>query len=79
MITICFEFNIQVIENGKKESARVVVKRLITEDGWKGLYRGLGPRFVSMSAWGTSMILAYEYLSMNFLLFHIIYMFNSFP
>ncbi|KMZ66847.1 Mitochondrial carrier protein [Zostera marina] len=53
---------LQVIENGKKESARVVVKRLITEDGWKGLYRGLGPRFVSMSAWGTSMILAYEYL-----------------
>ncbi|XP_010525125.1 PREDICTED: solute carrier family 25 member 44 [Tarenaya hassleriana] len=43
-------------------SARQVVKNLIAEDGWKGLYRGLGPRFFSMSAWGTSMILTYEYL-----------------
>uniref|UniRef100_A0A1D1XHY9 Solute carrier family 25 member 44 n=1 Tax=Anthurium amnicola TaxID=1678845 RepID=A0A1D1XHY9_9ARAE len=53
---------LQVMENRKRESTREVVKRLINEDGWKGLYRGLGPRFVSMSAWGTSMILAYEYL-----------------
>lgn len=48
----------------KRPSAREVVKNLIAEDGWQGLYRGLGPRFFSMSTWGTSMILAYEYLSM---------------
>jgi len=47
----------------KKISVKQVVKDLILEDGWKGLYRGLGPRFFSMSAWGTSMIVAYEYLS----------------
>ncbi|XP_031395052.1 solute carrier family 25 member 44 [Punica granatum] len=46
----------------KRTSAMKVVKQLIKEDGWKGLYRGLGPRFFSMSAWGTSMILTYEYL-----------------
>lgn len=47
----------------KRSTVKKVVKDLINEDGWKGLYRGLGPRFFSMSAWGTSMILAYEYLS----------------
>ncbi|CAN7121406.1 unnamed protein product [Brassica rapa subsp. narinosa] len=45
-----------------RPSAKQVVKDLIAQDGWKGFYRGLGPRFFSMSAWGTSMILTYEYL-----------------
>lgn len=49
----------------QRSSVKQVVKDLIKEDGWKGVYRGLGPRFFSMSAWGTSMILAYEYLSKN--------------
>ncbi|KAJ4849032.1 hypothetical protein Tsubulata_038061 [Turnera subulata] len=53
---------LQVIGHERKSSAREVVKNLIKEDGWTGFYRGLGPRFVSMSAWGTTMILAYEYL-----------------
>ncbi|XP_014522876.1 solute carrier family 25 member 44 isoform X1 [Vigna radiata var. radiata] len=53
---------LQVTGLEKKISVKQVVKDLILEDGWKGLYRGLGPRFFSMSAWGTSMILAYEYL-----------------
>ncbi|XAR71310.1 hypothetical protein NMG60_11028515 [Bertholletia excelsa] len=53
---------LQVMEHGKRHSIRQVVKGLIADDGWKGLYRGLGPRFFSMSAWGTSMILSYEYL-----------------
>lgn len=61
---ICF-YMLQVMDPDKRGTARQVVKRLIVEDGWKGLYRGLGPRFLSMSAWGTSMILAYEYLSMG--------------
>ncbi|CAA3012346.1 solute carrier family 25 member 44 [Olea europaea subsp. europaea] len=54
---------LQVIGNEKRPTARQVVKKLMAEDGWAGLYRGLGPRFFSMSAWGTTMILAYEYLS----------------
>ncbi|KAK9271770.1 hypothetical protein L1049_002133 [Liquidambar formosana] len=53
---------LQVMGHEKRSTARQVVKGLIADDGWKGLYRGLGPRFFSMSAWGTSMILAYEYL-----------------
>ncbi|KAL8528493.1 hypothetical protein ACS0TY_006063 [Phlomoides rotata] len=53
---------LQVIGHDKRPSARQVVKSLIADDGWTGFYRGLGPRFFSMSAWGTSMILAYEYL-----------------
>ncbi|CAA3012345.1 solute carrier family 25 member 44-like isoform X1 [Olea europaea var. sylvestris] len=53
---------LQVIGNEKRPTARQVVKKLMAEDGWAGLYRGLGPRFFSMSAWGTTMILAYEYL-----------------
>ncbi|XP_059642181.1 uncharacterized protein LOC132284128 [Cornus florida] len=52
---------LQVMGHGKN-TTRQVVKGLIKDDGWKGLYRGLGPRFFSMSAWGTSMILVYEYL-----------------
>ncbi|XP_044506219.1 solute carrier family 25 member 44-like isoform X2 [Mangifera indica] len=53
---------LQVMGHHKRPSTVHVVKTLIAEDGWQGLYRGLGPRFFSMSAWGTSMILAYEYL-----------------
>ncbi|CAI9109871.1 OLC1v1009794C5 [Oldenlandia corymbosa var. corymbosa] len=53
---------LQVMGHDKRPSARQVVRKLIAEDGWTGFYRGLGPRFFSMSAWGTSMILAYEYL-----------------
>ncbi|KAJ8774952.1 hypothetical protein K2173_019956 [Erythroxylum novogranatense] len=53
---------LQVMGHERKSSAKQVVKILIKDDGWTGLYKGLGPRFVSMSAWGTSMILAYEYL-----------------
>ncbi|KMT18671.1 hypothetical protein BVRB_2g028000 [Beta vulgaris subsp. vulgaris] len=53
---------LQVMGLDNKQNAVQVVKKLIADDGWQGLYRGLGPRFFSMSAWGTSMILAYEYL-----------------
>ncbi|MBA0852098.1 hypothetical protein Goshw_001170 [Gossypium schwendimanii] len=55
---------LQVMGHEKRPSTRQVIKNLIADDGWKGFYRGLGPRFFSMSAWGTSMILAYEYLIM---------------
>lgn len=54
---------LQVVGNDNRSSIKQVAKDLIKEDGWKGLYRGFGPRFFSMSAWGTSMILTYEYLS----------------
>ncbi|THU74183.1 hypothetical protein C4D60_Mb04t30680 [Musa balbisiana] len=53
---------LQVMDTTEKRDVGQVMKRLIAEDGWRGLYRGLGPRFASMSAWGTTMIVAYEYL-----------------
>lgn len=60
--TIKTRLQVQVMGQDKRQNAVQVVKKLIADDGWIGLYRGLGPRFFSMSAWGTSMILAYEYL-----------------
>ncbi|ESW11431.1 hypothetical protein PHAVU_008G029300 [Phaseolus vulgaris] len=53
---------LQVMGHENKSSIKQVAKDLMNEDGWKGFYRGFGPRFFSMSAWGTSMILTYEYL-----------------
>jgi len=57
-------------------SIKQVAKDLMNEDGWKGFYRGFGPRFFSMSAWGTSMILTYEYLSKKLFLsgYYILFM-----
>ncbi|KAF2299237.1 hypothetical protein GH714_031074 [Hevea brasiliensis] len=64
---------VQVMGQERKSSTRQVAKNLIKDDGWGGLHRGFGPRFFSMSAWGTSRILAYEYLSKDiFLSFPII-------
>uniref|UniRef100_A0A0D6R248 Solute carrier family 25 member 44 n=1 Tax=Araucaria cunninghamii TaxID=56994 RepID=A0A0D6R248_ARACU len=43
-----------------RPSVMKTTRRLLKEDGWKGFYRGFGPRFLSMSLWGTSMIVTYE-------------------
>ncbi|KAG9459866.1 hypothetical protein H6P81_004374 [Aristolochia fimbriata] len=53
---------LQVMDNYGEGRPSVVktTKRLLAEDGWKGLYRGFGPRFLNMSLWGTSMIVTYE-------------------
>lgn len=54
---------LQVIETeGLRPTIGSTVKGLLKEDGLKGFYRGLGPRFLSMSAWGTCMIVSYEFL-----------------
>ncbi|CAN0870313.1 Solute carrier family 25 member 44, partial [Linum grandiflorum] len=53
---------LQVMGHESKSSARQVVRNLVNDSGWLGLYKGLGPRFLSSSLWGTSMILAYEYM-----------------
>ncbi|KAJ8443011.1 hypothetical protein Cgig2_028234 [Carnegiea gigantea] len=60
--TIKTRLQVQGTGQDGRQNAVQVVKKLIAAEGWNGLYRGLGPRFFSMSAWGTSMILAYEYL-----------------
>ncbi|XP_068660531.1 uncharacterized protein [Aristolochia californica] len=53
---------LQVMDNygDRRPSVLKTTKRLLAEDGWKGFYRGFGPRFLNMSLWGTSMIVTYE-------------------
>lgn len=60
--TIKTRLQVMETKGGQKPTIVGTVKQLINEDGWKGFYRGLGPRFLSMSLWGTSMIVTYEYL-----------------
>ena len=43
-------------------SAASVVRQLLREDGFRGLFRGLGPRTASVALWGTCMVNAYEAL-----------------
>ncbi|EHA8589417.1 solute carrier family 25 member 44 [Cocos nucifera] len=54
----------QVIDGG--DGGRVTigrtVKRLLGEGGWGACYRGLGPRWASMSLSATTMITTYEFL-----------------
>ncbi|KAI8561933.1 hypothetical protein RHMOL_Rhmol04G0380400 [Rhododendron molle] len=40
-------------------------KTLLKEDGWRGFYRGFGPRFLNMSLYGTTMIVTYELISIK--------------
>ncbi|KAJ7533878.1 hypothetical protein O6H91_13G069000 [Diphasiastrum complanatum] len=60
--TIKTRLQVMEVEGQRKLSIAQTVRHLLKEDGWRGFYRGLGPRFVSMSMWGTSMIITYEYL-----------------
>lgn len=52
-----------VNEGDGRPTIKQTVKKLLKEEGWRGFYKGLGPRFFSMSLWGTSMITTYEFLS----------------
>jgi hypothetical protein len=46
-----------------RPSVMKTTRMLLDEDGWRGFYRGFGPRFLNMSLWGTSMIVTYELIS----------------
>lgn len=54
---------VMVNEGDGNPTMKQTVKKLLKEEGWRGFYKGLGPRFFSMSLWGTSMITTYEFLS----------------
>lgn len=43
-----------------RPSVLKTAKTLLKEDGWRGFYRGFGPRFLNMSFYGTTMIVTYE-------------------
>jgi solute carrier family 25 protein 44 len=53
---------LQVIDEygGGRPSVMKTTKALLREDGWRGFYRGFGPRFLNMSLYGTTMIVTYE-------------------
>lgn len=59
-------------------TVRQTVKQLLKEEGWRGFYKGLGPRFLSMSLWGTSMITTYEFLSKPPVPFYVFFLVVSF-
>lgn len=59
-------------------TVRQTVKQLLKEEGWRGFYKGLGPRFLSMSLWGTSMITTYEFLSKSPVPFYVFFLVVSF-
>ncbi|KAH0730197.1 hypothetical protein KY289_001385 [Solanum tuberosum] len=46
-----------------RPSVLKTTKMPLREDGWKGFYRGFGPRFLNMSFYGT-MIVTYEIISL---------------
>jgi hypothetical protein len=48
-----------------RPSVLKTTKTLLKEDGWRGFYRGFGPRFLNMSLYGTTMIVTYELISMS--------------
>ncbi|KAK9193789.1 hypothetical protein WN944_004488 [Citrus x changshan-huyou] len=50
-------------ENGKRgPTVGQTVRSLVKEGGWMACYRGLGPRWASMSISATTMITTYEFL-----------------
>ncbi|ONI27884.1 hypothetical protein PRUPE_1G109500 [Prunus persica] len=53
---------LQVMDNYGvgRPSVLKTAKALLKEDGWRGFYRGFGPRFLNMSLYGTTMIVTYE-------------------
>lgn len=53
---------LQVMDNygSGRPSVLKTTKTLLKEDGWRGFYRGFGPRFLNMSLYGTTMIVTYE-------------------
>ena len=57
---------LQVMDNygAGRPSVMKTARTLLKEDGWRGFYRGFGPRFFNMSLYGTTMIVTYELISM---------------
>ncbi|KAI3727342.1 hypothetical protein L1987_67155 [Smallanthus sonchifolius] len=59
---------LQVLDNSEDNNGRKgptigqTVRNLVREGGWMALYRGLGPRWASMSMSATTMITTYELL-----------------
>jgi hypothetical protein len=59
----CMWFQVMDNYGSGRPSVMKTTRLLLDEDGWRGFYRGFGPRFLNMSLWGTSMIVTYELIS----------------
>ncbi|KAK9672089.1 hypothetical protein RND81_12G075600 [Saponaria officinalis] len=53
---------LQVMDNygGGNPSVTKTARALLKEDGFRGFYRGFGPRSLNMSLYGTTMVVTYE-------------------
>ena len=71
-VNICIWFQVMDNYGSGRPSVMKTTRLLLDEDGWRGFYRGFGPRFLNMSLWGTSMIVTYELISKPIFLVNII-------
>ncbi|XP_020224068.1 solute carrier family 25 member 44 [Cajanus cajan] len=66
LITMPFDTiktRLQVLDHGRRGPTVVqTVRNLVREGGWMACYRGLGPRWASMSVSATTMITTYEFV-----------------
>lgn len=58
-----------------RPSVMKTIKALLKAEGWRGFYRGFGPRFLNMSLYGTTMIVTYELISMYTSFFFFLFIF----
>ncbi|EFJ14412.1 hypothetical protein SELMODRAFT_413389 [Selaginella moellendorffii] len=52
----------QVLESGRPPRFGTTLRDLVSEGGWRACYKGLGPRWASMTLSATAMITSYELL-----------------
>ncbi|KAI5078754.1 hypothetical protein GOP47_0006425 [Adiantum capillus-veneris] len=60
--TIKTRLQVMESEENKRPTVRETVRTLLKEGGWRACYKGLGPRWASMSMSATTMITTYEFL-----------------
>lgn len=60
--TIKTRFQVMESEENKRPTIRETVRTLLKVGGWRASYKGLGPRWATMSMSATTMITTYEFL-----------------
>ncbi|MCO5593292.1 hypothetical protein L7F22_047300 [Adiantum nelumboides] len=60
--TIKTRFQVMESEENKRPTIRETLRTLLKEGGWRACYKGLGPRWATMSMSATTMITTYEFL-----------------
>lgn len=60
--TIKTRLQVMESEENKRPSVRDTVRTLLRDGGWRACYKGLGPRWATMSMSATTMITTYEFL-----------------